>query len=120
MSQEIELKPIDPHDVQTLRKNSILRELKSKHTPRRCLVSVYYDTLGHSLARRGITLRVRKIGSERLQCVKMNSVATSSFQLTEIENQIHGDRPILAQIAYPNVRRMIQKYCARHELVRVL
>jgi CHAD domain-containing protein len=60
MSQEIELKlAIDPRDVPTLRESLILRELRLKHTPRRSLVSVYYDTPSRSLARRGIMLRAR-------------------------------------------------------------
>src|SRR6516225_7933896 len=110
MSQEIELKlAIDPRDVPTLRESSILRELRLKHTPRRSLVSVYYDTPRHSLARKGIMLRVRRIGNERLQCVKMNAAATSFFQRTELESPIRGNRPDLTQIADPDVRRMVQK-----------
>jgi len=120
MSQEVELKlAIDPRDVPTLRESSILRELRLKHTPRRSLVSVYYDTPRHSLARKGIMLRVRKIGNERLQCVKMNAAATSFFQRTELESPIRGNRPDLTQIADPDVRRMVRKRCARHDLARV-
>jgi inorganic triphosphatase YgiF len=120
MPQEIELKlAIDPCDVQTLRKSSILRELALKRTPRRSLVSVYYDTPSHSLARRGIMLRVRKIGSERVQCVKMNAAATSSFQRTEIESPIRGNRPAIMQIPDLDVRRMVQKCCAHRGLARV-
>jgi inorganic triphosphatase YgiF len=120
MSREIELKlAIDPRDVPTLRESSILRKLALKRAPRRSLVSVYYDTPSRSLARAGITLRVRKIGNERLQCVKMSAAATSSFQRTEIESPIRGNRPDLTQIVDPDVRRMIQKRCARHDLARV-
>jgi len=120
MSQEVELKlAIDPRDVPTLRESSILRELRLKHTPSRLLVSVYYDTSCHSLERRGIVLRVRKIGNERLQCVKMNAAATSVFQRTELESPIRGNRPDLTQIADPDVRRTVQKRCARHDLARV-
>jgi len=120
MPQEIKLKlAIDPRDVQTLRKSSILRELALKRTPRRSLVSVYYDTPSHSLARRGIMLRVRKMGSGRVQCVKMNAGATSSFRRTEIESPIRGNRPDLMQIPDLDVRRMVQKRCARRGLARV-
>jgi inorganic triphosphatase YgiF len=64
-------------------------------------------------------LRVRKIGSERVQCVKMNAGAMGSFQRTEIENPIRGDRPDLMQIPDLDVRRTVQKHCARHGLARV-
>jgi inorganic triphosphatase YgiF len=120
MPQEIELKlAIDPRDVQTLRKSSILRELALKRTSRLSLVSVYYDTPSHSLARRGIMLRVRKMGSGRVQCVKMNAVAANSFQRTEIESPIRGNTPDLMQIPDLDVRRMVQKRCARRGLARV-
>jgi inorganic triphosphatase YgiF len=120
MSREIELKlAIDPCDVSTLRESSILRELTLQHSPRRSLLSVYYDTPCNSLARRGIMLRVRKIGSKRVQCVKMNAATTSVFQRTEFESPIRGNRPDLTQIADPDVRRAVQKRCARHELARV-
>jgi inorganic triphosphatase YgiF len=120
MSREIELKlAIDPRDVQTLRASSILRELALKRTPRRSLVSVYYDTPSRSLARRGIMLRVRKMGSERVQCVKMNAATMSSFQRTEIESPIRGDNPDLMQAPDLDVRRTVQKHCAGRGLARV-
>lgn len=120
MPQEIELKlAIEAQDVPKLRKSSILRELSLKHTGPRSLVSVYYDTPSRSLWRRGIMLRVRKIGHARVQCVKLNAAATSLFQRTEIEGPVRGDRPDLTQIADPDVRRLIRKYCAGENLTRV-
>ena len=119
MPQEIELKlAIDPRDVPTLRESSILRELSQKHTPRRSLLSVYYDTPSFSLARIGIMLRVRKVGHERVQCVKLHAGATRIFQRTELENPIRGNKPDLTQIADPDVRRLIQKRAGR-DLARV-
>ena len=64
-------------------------------------------------------LRVRKMGSERVQCVKMNAAATSSFQRTEIESPIRGNRPDLMQIPDLDVRRLVRKRCARRGLARV-
>ena len=121
MPQEIELKlAIDARDVPKLRKAFVLDDLKLKHARPRSLVSIYYDTPSHSLARRGIMLRVRKIGHERMQCVKMNAAATSLFQRTELENPVRGNRPDLTEIADPSVRRLIQKHCgAGDDLARV-
>ncbi|MGO9700085.1 MAG: CHAD domain-containing protein [Xanthobacteraceae bacterium] len=119
MPQEIELKlAIDSRDVPTLRESSILRELCLKHTPRRSLLSVYYDTPSFSLAQRGIMLRVRKIGHQHVQCVKMNATATRVFQRTELEGPVRGNRPDLTQIADPDVRRLIEKRAGR-DLARI-
>jgi inorganic triphosphatase YgiF len=72
MPQEIELKfAVDPRDVPRLRESPILRASSLKHTARQRLVSTYYDTPSFSLLRSGIILRVRKIGRERVQSVKM-------------------------------------------------
>jgi inorganic triphosphatase YgiF len=120
MPQEIELKlAIDARDVPKLRRSSILRELSLKHIGPRSLVSIYYDTSSHSLRRNGIVLRVRKIGRKRVQGVKMNAAATSLFRRTELESPIRGNRPDLMQIADLDVRRLIQKHCASHDLARV-
>jgi len=120
MPQEIELKlAIDVRDVPKLRRSSVLHELSLKHVTPRSLVSIYYDTPSFSLWRRGIVLRVRKIGRDRVQCVKMNAAATSVFQRTELEGRIRGNKPDLMQIADPNVRQLIQKHCADHGLARV-
>lgn len=119
LPQEIELKlAIDPRDVPTLRKSWILRDLSLKHTPRRSLLSVYYDTPSLSLARRGIMLRVRKIGREHVQCVKIGIAATGVFQRVELESPIHGNEPDLMRIADPGIRRLIQKRCAANGLAR--
>jgi inorganic triphosphatase YgiF len=120
MPQEIELKlAIDARDIPKLRKDVRLRKLSLKQTGPRSLVSVYYDTPSHSLARNGIVLRVRKIGHERVQCVKINAAATSLFQRTELESPIRGNRPDLTRIVDPDVSRLIQKCCAGHDLARV-
>jgi len=119
LPQEIELKlAIDPRDVPTLRKSSILQDLSLKHTPHRSLLTIYYDTPSLSLARSGIVLRVRKIGREHVQCVKMGAAATRVFQRVELESPIHGDRPDLTQISDPDVRRLIHRRAGRN-LARV-
>ena len=118
MPEEIELKlAVDARDVERLRNSSILRETRLKHTGRRCLVNIYYDTPSFSLLRSGVILRVRKIGRER---VKM-SVAEREVlgRRVESESSICGETPDLKRIVDPDVRRLIQKRCADEKLVPV-
>ena len=120
MPQEVELKlVVDARDVPKLRKSAVLRDLTLEHTGRRSLVSFYYDTPSFSLARKGIMLRVRKIGRDRVQTVKLNAAATSVFRRTELECPVGGNRPDLTQIADPDVRQLIQKRCRGHDLARI-
>ena len=121
MPEEIELKlAVDARDVERLRNSSILRETRLKHTGRRCLVSIYYDTPSFSLLRSGVILRVRKIGRERVQSLKM-SVAEREVlgRRVESESSICGETPDLKRIVDPDVRRLIQKRCADEKLVPV-
>jgi inorganic triphosphatase YgiF len=121
MPQEVELKlAVDPRDVPRLRKSSVLRESSVRYTGRRHLISTYYDTPSFSLARSGIMLRVRTIGRERTQCIKMNAAEGRSLnRRTELENSIRGNKPDLTQIADPGVRRLIQKRAADDDLAPI-
>lgn len=121
MPQEIELKlAVDPRDVLRLRDSSILRGSSLEHTARQRLVSTYYDTPSFSLLQNGIMLRVRKIGRKRVQSIKMNATEGGGLaRRTELECSIRGDRPDLAQIVDPDVRRLIQERCAGSDLVSI-
>ena len=121
MPQEIELKlTVDPRHVRRLRDSLILRAPSLKHTARRRLVSTYYDTPSFSLLQNGAVLRVRKVGRERMQSVKMNAADGGGLaRRTELESVIRSDRPDLMQIADPDVRWLIQECCADNDLVPI-
>ena len=121
MPQEIELKlTVDPRHVRRLRDSLILRAPSLKHTARQRLVSTYYDTPSFSLQRSGIILRIRKIGRERVQSVKMNAAESGGLaRRIELESLIRSDRPDPMQIADPDVRRLIQERCADSDLVPI-
>jgi triphosphatase len=58
------------------------------------LVSTYYDTPDHALARRGSSLRVRRQGRQFVQTLKSASVpGESSLARGEWEDRVAGDRP---------------------------
>lgn len=122
MPQEIELKlALDPRDVLLLRDSPILRAPSLKHTAGQRLISTYYDTPSFSLQRNGIILRVRKLGRERVQSVKMNAAESGVLaRRIELESSIRSDRPDLTQIVDPDVRRLIQLRCADNDLVSIV
>jgi inorganic triphosphatase YgiF len=66
--KETELKfEVTPRDLQKLRGARVLRRKPLKEEN---LVSVYFDTPKHTLARNDVTLRVRHNGANRLQTIK--------------------------------------------------
>jgi triphosphatase len=90
--KETELKfEVSPRDLQKLRAARALRRTSLNEEN---LVSVYFDTPKHTLARNDVTLRVRHNGGNRLQTVKSGGLA-NSFRRGEWEHQIQGDVPNL-------------------------
>lgn len=57
--------------------------------------SIYFDTDDYALFASGFTLRIRRIGSVRIQTVKATGPSASIFARSEWETPVSGDRPIL-------------------------
>mgnify|MGYP001296161475 CR=1 FL=1 len=90
MGKEIELKfEVSPQD---LRKLKVGRALHGRLLKEESLVSVYFDTPKHKLARTGVTLRVRHNGGKRVQTAK-SCGSQGSFRRGEWEHEIAGDVP---------------------------
>jgi triphosphatase len=67
---------------------------KSPRASRARLVSTYYDTPDHTLARRGSSLRVRRRGREFVQTVKAaGSPSESGLARGEWEDRVAGETP---------------------------
>jgi inorganic triphosphatase YgiF len=96
MGQEIELKlEVPPRALRRLKRMPVVRRANG-HTQEKDLVSVYFDTAGHKLRKKGMSLRVRHVGDKRLQTVKANGhSAAGLFQRDEWEAPIKGDAPDL-------------------------
>lgn len=92
MGIETELKfEVAPQD---LRKVKAAQPLHREPPTEEDLVSVYFDTPKHELARNAVSLRVRHIGDKRLQTIKSEGFG-GIFRRGEWEHEINGDVPNL-------------------------
>ncbi|WP_348641969.1 inorganic triphosphatase [Mesorhizobium sp. B2-4-19] len=67
--------------------------------------SIYFDTPGWDLSKRGLSLRIRQSGNERIQTVKAgDGAAAGSFTREEWERPVAGDTPILDD---PEIRDLL-------------
>jgi hypothetical protein len=100
MGTETELKfEVAPQDLRKLKAAPALHRKPPKEEN---LISVYFDTPKHKLARNGVSLRVRHNGDKRLQTVKSEGKATFCFGSIATEIQCphhvrfdpHNDRTV--------------------------
>ena len=67
--------------------------------------SIYFDTPGWDLSKRGLSLRIRQSGNERIQTVKAgDNAAAGSFAREEWERPVAGDTPMLDD---PQIRDLL-------------
>ena len=92
--REVELKlDVAPASLPALKKVPLLRSLKTP--PRRSSeVSVYFDTDKHKLRRKGLMLRVRRVGDRHVQTIKADG-NSAPFERDEWETEIAGPEPDL-------------------------
>ncbi|UVK48558.1 inorganic triphosphatase (plasmid) [Mesorhizobium sp. AR07] len=85
--------------------------------------SIYFDTPGWDLSKRGLSLRIRQSGNERIQTVRAGDGAeVGSFTREQWERPVAGDTPILddPQIrdllagAGPKVAPLFEVHVKRH------
>jgi inorganic triphosphatase YgiF len=94
MATETELKfVVAPQDLRKLKAAPALHRKPAKEEN---LISVYFDTPKHKLARNGVSLRVRHNGDRRFQTVKSEG-SGDSFRRGEWEREIKGNIPNLSK-----------------------
>jgi inorganic triphosphatase YgiF len=93
--REIEVKlELAPKDLSSFQKISLIRQIKDK--PRRATeVSVYFDTDNHKLRKKGLLLRVRRVGERYVQTIKL-AASSVPFDRDEWEVEIAGEQPDLS------------------------
>ncbi|RWL78766.1 MAG: inorganic triphosphatase [Mesorhizobium sp.] len=73
--------------------------------------SIYFDTPDWDLSKRGLSLRIRQSGNERIQTVKVgNGAAAGPFKREEFEQPVAGEVPTLDD---PNVQELLAEAGAK-------
>jgi triphosphatase len=113
--REIELKLAVPGDSLMRLTGSSLLKRATRAKPRRAnVVSVYYDTEDHSLHRKGVSLRVRRIGRRLVQTVKHESRASAAlFARDEWEKDIRRGQPDLEAVGDTALAPLLTKKVRR-------
>jgi triphosphatase len=110
MGNEIELKfRVLPGE---LRKLKAARTLHGKPSKEENLVSVYFDTPKHKLARNDVTLRVRRRGDKFIQTIKSGG-SNGSFRRGEWEHEIKGAVPNLREASGTPLAPLVTKKLKR-------
>lgn len=100
MAVETELKlHITPEHLARLKRHPFLRELSSERARTLKLYSLYYDTADLELRRRGMALRLRRIGRRWLQTLKGGGqVSAGLHQRNEWETPVPSEQLDLAAL----------------------
>src|SRR5437588_692280 len=95
--REVELKLEVPADsLHRLARSSLLQAARKKPPKPATLVSVYFDTDKLKLRKKGISLRVRRIGRRHVQTIKQEGAAHPALiARNEWETDIGGSEPDL-------------------------
>ncbi len=107
--REIELKlELTPGDAARLLEHPAVRRSASGPPQVENLLSVYFDTPDHALARAGIGVRLRRSGGAQVQTVKSGEDAAAGlFERGEVEVAMSGDHPDLDAIPDEALRARI-------------
>lgn len=93
LSDEVELKlELRPQDADRLEGSALLASEPQKNSQH----SIYFDTPDHALAKAGLSLRIRRTGTKRIQTVKANGACSAGlFVRPEWEFSVPDDTPVI-------------------------
>jgi inorganic triphosphatase YgiF len=106
---EIELKLEAPAPaLARLKHSSLLRGVANGSNKATTLVSVYFDTDGLKLRKKGLSLRVRRVGGRHVQTVKQESgEGAPLFTRKEWEHEIGGAQPDLTVLRETELKPLL-------------
>lgn len=118
MQHEIELKlAVDPEHMSRWRRAAVIRRYTEGRSQHKNLISTYFDTPDLTLKDMGVALRVRRIGTKRIQTLKVPANKATGFQhLIEYEQEIEQDEPDLSLIASKPLQKLFAKSKIRERL----
>src|SRR5687767_7757533 len=108
--QEVELKlEVPEHALARLGRSPLLQNARNDPPRPVSLVSVYYDTESRKLRKRGLTLRVRRIGRHYVQTVKQEGGAGALMERGEWEHDIASAKPNLKLARRDGLKSIVKK-----------
>jgi inorganic triphosphatase YgiF len=97
---ETELKlAVSPAGERRLAKHAAFQPPRASEPTSEHIVTTYFDTPRHDLARRGLSLRVRRAGKERIQAVKADGDGGAAMARGEWEWPVAQETPDLGLVA---------------------
>src|SRR5262245_24782991 len=108
LQKELELKfEVEPTTLQRLKKIPVIKALnkRPKHATE---TSVYFDNDKHALHKKGLMLRVRRIGKRHVQTIKIAG-NSAPIERDEWETEIAGARPELDLISGTPLEDLVTK-----------
>ncbi len=114
VEKEIELKfTVEADELKGIRTAPVLRKLAVDRATTRTLRSIYFDTLDHALRRARTSLRVRRVGGQWIQTVKIrNTLVGGLSQALEIEAPVDHPVPepkLAGKKAYALIKAAVKK-----------
>lgn len=108
---EIELKAtVSPEQVDRIPDIPAIKKRSAGQVRSKRLVTVYFDTPDHQLRRHGLSLRVRKVGSAFVQCVKLTRTRLGGIPVRmEWEGPVPSQKPDISVIEKKKLRRLIRR-----------
>ncbi|MGJ3264198.1 MAG: inorganic triphosphatase, partial [Salinarimonas sp.] len=117
-AREVELKlELAPADWKRLARHPLLKEALAAAPKAKRMEATYFDTPDGRLRAKGVSLRIRRMGSARIQTAKAGgTVAAGLFDRDEIETPVAGDVPDLAVFAGTPLEPLFAKRKVREGL----